>query len=444
MHIYSFWQKSFQQILVLFLVSFCIFLGLGSDRLLSQSIPAADDSDWSEMITQTENGWQTQYEDYFQGNFNNKRMNGKEIVKQLTEIQSQTGKNVAVVWMKFATDKLTILLTMPHSKSEGYIIPINQEKLTQLIQSFLAEISQVKKTNQYLDLGKELYDLLLAPIAANLQVNKIDTLILCLGESLRSLPFSALYDGQKFLIETYALTRVPGFNLTEISHNNLDDARVLAMGASEFQEEQPLPGVAVELETIINTPWAGVSVLNQNFTIENLKSLRQKEDFQILHLATHANFQPGNPSHSYIQFTDRKLTLADLKDLELREPPLELLVLSACQTAVGNKQVELGFSGLALQAGVKSALASFWSVSDTGTLALMSEFYQRLKKTLSKSESLQQAQVAMIHKQVYLQSGELINSRGTVGLPDTLQAETPQDLSHPFYWSGFSLIGSPW
>lgn len=396
------------------------------------------------MVTQTEDGWQLQYEDYFQGNFKNKRMNGRQIAKQLTEIQSQTGKNVGVIWIKSTGNELLLLLTMPNSTTIGYKIPINQENLSQLIQSFLAEISQVKKKTQYLELGKQLYDLLIAPLEEKLQANYINTLILCLGEGFRSFPFSALYDGQKFLIERYALTRIPGFNLTEISHDDLYNAKVLAMGASEFKEQNPLPGVAVELETIIDTPWSGISVLNKNFTVENLKLLRQKEDFQILHLATHASFQPGNPSHSYIQFADRKLTLANLKELDLSNPPLELLVLSACQTALGNKDVELGFSGLALQSGVKSALASFWSVSDAGTLALMSEFYQRLKTTLNKSESLQQAQVAMIHKQVYLHTGKLINSRGSVDLPHTLQEETGQDLSHPFYWSSFSLIGSPW
>ncbi|MFM7189576.1 MAG: CHAT domain-containing protein, partial [Microcystaceae cyanobacterium] len=128
----------------------------------------------------------------------------------------------------------------------------------------------------------------------------------------------------------------------------------------------------------------------------------------------------------------------------VNQPPVELLVLSACQTAVGNKEVELGFSGLALQAGVKSAIASFWPVSDAGTLALMSEFYQRLKGAVSKAEALRQAQIAMIRGKVYLQAGELVGSRGTVTVPESLGQDGARSLAHPYYWAGFSLIGSPW
>ncbi|MGL5035394.1 MAG: CHAT domain-containing protein [Microcystaceae cyanobacterium] len=400
---------------------------------------------WSEMVVETEKRWQADYEQYFSGDFANKNMTGAEIAKELLEIKTKSNKNAGVIWIKTTPQELVILLTMPGQKSIGYKKVLRHpQEIARKIKVFVQEITQTKASNRYLELGKELYDELIQPIQSELQANDIDTLILCLGEGLRSLPFSALYDGQQFLIEKYALVRVPAFNLTQISRaDNLQNSQVLAMGASEFKQQQPLPGVAVELKTILQTPWAGVSVLNQNFTVNNLKALRKKEYYPIVHLATHADFLPGNPSNSYIQFSDRKLTLANLKELGLNDPPVELLVLSACQTAVGNKEVELGFSGLALQAGVRSVIASFWPVSDAGTLALMSEFYQRLKITADKSEALRQAQLAMVKGQVYLQGGELISSRGSVTLPETLN-NNQTSLSHPFYWAGFSLIGSPW
>lgn len=400
--------------------------------------------DWSGMVVDTENSWLTQYETYFDSDFTNRKLTGDQIAQFLQPFQTKTGTRPAVIWAKNTPQGLVVILSMPGQKTYGYFLDHPTVKaLNPTILGFLNALKN-PQSQHYLDLGKQLYDWLIFPLEPHLKANQIDTLILCLGEGLRSLPFTALYDGKKFLVEKYALARVPAFNLTELSTGNLRNARVLAMGASEFSQQQPLPGVAIELQTILQTPWQGVSVLNQGFTVKNLKAWRQREDFQIVHLATHADFLPGEPSQSYIQFSDQRLTLKQLKELGLNQPPVELLVLSACQTAVGNKEVELGFSGLALQAGVKSAIASFWPVSDAGTLALMSEFYQRLKGVVSKAEALRQAQVAMIRGKVYLQAGELVGSRGTVTVPESLGQDGARSLAHPYYWAGFSLIGSPW
>ncbi|HEY9838735.1 MAG TPA: CHAT domain-containing protein, partial [Vampirovibrionales bacterium] len=136
----------------------------------------------------------------------------------------------------------------------------------------------------------------------------------------------------------------------------------------------------------------------------------------------------------------------ELRTLGWNNPQVELLVLSACRTAVGDETAELGFAGLALAAGVKSALASLWYVSDEGTLALMTEFYQYLVKSPIKAEALQEAQLSLLRGEVKIAEGEL---RGTgalrgVQLPADLAGVENTDLSHPYYWAGFTMIGSPW
>ena len=126
---------------------------------------------------------------------------------------------------------------------------------------------------------------------------------------------------------------------------------------------------------------------------------------------------------------------------------MEILVLSACRTALGDEQAELGFAGLAVQAGVKSALASLWYVSDEGTLGLMTEFYTHLSQVKIKSEALRTAQLAMIQGDVIIESGQLRGSsaRGAVvQLPQGLTQLEAMNLSHPYYWAGFTMIGSPW
>jgi CHAT domain-containing protein len=165
-------------------------------------------------------------------------------------------------------------------------------------------------------------------------------------------------------------------------------------------------------------------------------------------LATHADFNSGELSNSYIQLYDKKLGLDQVRQLGLNKPPVELFVLSACKSALGNEQAELGFGGLAVQTGVKSAMASLWYVSDAGTLGLMTEFYRQLNTAPIKAEALRKAQLAMIQGQVRIEGNQLIGSNGSVAIPPQLVTYLQQNvlgnLSHPFYWAPFTMIGSPW
>ena len=135
-----------------------------------------------------------------------------------------------------------------------------------------------------------------------------------------------------------------------------------------------------------------------------------------------------------------------MRELGWDKPTVELLVLSACRTAVGDKNAELGFAGLAIAAGVKSVLGSIWYVSDEGTLALMTEFYTHLNNAKIKAEALRQAQLAMLRGDVVIAEGNLTRSGGrrAVVLPPTLRNLENKNFSHPYYWSGFTMVGSPW
>jgi CHAT domain-containing protein len=264
---------------------------------------------------------------------------------------------------------------------------------------------------------------------------------------LRTIPMAALHDGKQFLVEKYSLGSIPSVSLTNSRYKALKDTRVLAMGASQFQQLDPLPAVPEELKAITQQFGSEKYFLNEEFTLTNLKNQRQQQPIEIIHLATHADFQPGDATNSYIQLWDNQLKLDQLRQLGWNQPPqIELLVLSACRTAVGDAQVELGFAGLAVQAGVKSALASLWSVSDGGTLALMSEFYRQLNQpdVTIKAEALRRAQIAMLRGQLHVESGQLRGTGvvGTIPLPPELPEN--QDFSHPYYWAAFTIIGSPW
>ncbi|NET53556.1 MAG: CHAT domain-containing protein, partial [Merismopedia sp. SIO2A8] len=179
------------------------------------------------------------------------------------------------------------------------------------------------------------------------------------------------------------------------------------------------------------------------FTLENLKAQRRLQEFGIIHLATHAEFKPGTPHNSYIQLWNRKLHLDEFRQLQLWDPPVELLVLSACRTALGNREAELGFAGSALMAGVDSTLATLWYVSDQGSLGLTTEFYFQLSKAISKAEALRRAQLAMIRGGVRIENNRLYNSGKSISLPPEWSDLGNQSLSHPYYWAAFTLIGDP-
>lgn len=410
-------------------------------------LEAFDQGQVTAAIPLLEARWKKDYEEYFEANFTNSSTTVTAIASTLGQVAAQTGKKPAVIYLVPRPEQLEIVLITPEGQPiHKQVVAANQEALRRQARELIVAITHPaeRNSNNYLLPAQQLYQLLIAPIEAELQAQNIDTLLLCVGAGLRTLPFAALHDGQQFLIEKYSFSRIPAFSLTNTIYANLQDSPVLAMGASEFINHNPLPAVPTELSAITNDLWQGQAFLNQDFTLANLQSQSASEPFKIVHLATHASFQPGEPSNSYIQFWDNKLTLDKINQLRWNNPPLELLVLSACETAIGDAQAELGFAGLALQANVKSAIASLWNVSDTGTLALMTELYRDLKTAPIKAEALRQAQIALLRGEVQITQGQLQSSGGTLTLSPTIDILEDEDLSHPYYWAAFTVVGSPW
>jgi len=372
------------------------------------------------------------------------------IQQKLTAIFNQTGKKPAIIYTLVRPEQLDLIIVPPSGIPINKSIPAaRREALKEVVTNFMSEIFKPGKRNSqsYLPPAQQLYQWIIAPLEAELKAQGIDTLVFSMDAGLRRLPLAALHDGSQFLVEKYSIGLIPTVNLTDTNYQSLKDAEVLAMGASQLAEYQPLPTVPLELSNI-TSEWRGNSFLNESFTLKNLQQQRKERPYRIIHLATHGEFRPGVPSHSYIQLSDTKLTLDRIAELGWNQAPkVELLVLSSSRTAVGDdNDIELGFAGLAVQAGVKSVLATLWYVRDEGTLGLMAEFYHFLKVAPIKAEALRQAQIAMIKGQVRIDKGRLIlsNLNKELELPPELGMGNSEILSHPFYWSGYTMIGSPW
>lgn len=454
------WLWHFKQInfkkgclnILLSLTVFIVILLYGSHPIYSQTpernileeASIIDTEKLSQTIAKVEEKWERDYENYFRRNFPTRSLSGKAIAEDLTKISQQTGLKPAVIWAIPQDKFLRLLLVTPGNKLvKQEIRSADRVTLNRTIEQLYSAIKD-RRSPRYLPPAKLIYRWLFAPLDPYLEAENIDTVLLCTGPTLRSLPFAVLHDGEQFAIEKYNLARIPAFNLTNFGYERETDKRVLAMGASQFDDKPSLPGVEVELSAITPTLWSGRQILNENFTIDRLKAEHDRGKFEIVHLATHSEFSPGSPKNSYIQFSDRALTLDQFDTLGLNEPTVDLLVLSGCQTALGDKEAEFGFAGLAMQAGVKSALASLWSINDAGTVALMSEFYQQLKLTSVKAEALRKAQLAMIEGKVSVTNGILRGSQISIALPSVLTEVEAQNLAHPFYWAGFTIIGNPW
>jgi CHAT domain-containing protein len=387
--------------------------------------------------------------------------------KILGTIEQQTGIKSAFIYATFVredlsegeisetkqeSDRLELLLVTAEGQTIRKRVPdATRGVVVEAVKKLQGEITNRAKlrTKSYLAQSQQLYKWVVAPLDADLEAQGIENLVFIMDTGLRSLPVAALQDGQKFLVEKYSVGVMPSLSLTDTSYANIKNAPVVAMGISQANalakslNLSPLPAVPIELQTIVGIR-QGKYFLNEQFTLDNLKS--GPKGSQIVHLATHGEFQPGPIENSYMLLWDSQLRLNQVRQLgwSNSRSPVELLVLSACRTALGDEKAELGFAGFAVQAGVKSALASLWSVSDEGTFGLMTEFYRQLLSAPIKAEALRQAQLAMLKGEVRLENGKMHYSGGDIALPPSMASLGNRDLSHPYFWSAFTMIGSPW
>jgi filamentous hemagglutinin family protein len=332
-----------------------------------------------------------------------------------------------------ANDQLEIVIVTAQGTPIRKRIAVTRADVLALANQFRQDVADPRKVRgtAYLPEAQQLYHWFMAPVQAELQTRRITNLVMIVDVGLRSLPFAALHDGTRFLVEQYSLGLMPSLSLTDTRYEDVRQAQVLGLGISESTGNlSPLPAVTTEI-TNLSQLWRSQLLFNQEATLQNLTTTRSQTPYGIVHLATHANFETGALNNSFIQFWNQRLRLDQVQQLGLNNPQVQLLVLSACDTALGDREAELGFAGLAVKTGVKTAIASLWSVSDTATTSLMTRFYQDLRATPIKAEALRQAQLAFIRPN---------HTTPTADTPTAISKE----LSHPYFWAGFTVIGSPW
>jgi CHAT domain-containing protein len=162
----------------------------------------------------------------------------------------------------------------------------------------------------------------------------------------------------------------------------------------------PLPYVEAELEAVKKVFPNDTELINGQFRLGTLEKELKEEPFTIVHIATHGQFG-GDVQNTFLLTFDDKLTIGRLDELvgvfKYRTEPLDVLTLSACETAEGDDRAALGLAGVAVKAGARSAVATLWNVDDQAAADLIAEFYRQLQEpSVSRAAALRRAQVKIL------------------------------------------------
>jgi CHAT domain-containing protein len=276
-----------------------------------------------------------------------------------------------------------------------------------------------RATREYLIPARELYRWLVLPLKKELDDAAISELVIVPDDRFAAVPFAALHDGHDFLLRDYAVSVAPGLSLTDPRPVRLRDASLLAGGLDlPLNNYRRLLHVGEEIHALADQ-FPGQIVFNDEFRTERIKTRLSNEEYAIIHLATHGVFA-SRASDSFLVTYDGSLTVRDLEQSlagsRFREVPIEMLALSACETATGDVREAFGMAGLAVKAGARSALASLWVVNDEASAALMPMFYRNLyEHGLARAQALRAAQLEMMKSEQFW---------------------------HPAYWAAYILIGN--
>ncbi|HEY9838794.1 MAG TPA: CHAT domain-containing protein, partial [Vampirovibrionales bacterium] len=339
----------------------------------------------------------------------------------------------AALYPMILPDRLAVIVSISGQPLIQYETRQPAAEIEKTLEQFQQFLNPAFSNRQRLQLSQELYNWLIRPAEASLAENEVETLVFVLDGFLRNLPMSALHDGDRYVIERYNVALTPGLQLLAPRPLTGEKIQVLSAGLTDARQGfSALPGVQLELEQIGDWVPNAKVLLDREFTELNLATAIAAVDFPVIHLATHGQFS-SDSEQTFILTWDDKIRVTEFEELlQTRElgltNPIELLVLSACQTAAGDKQAGLGLAGVAVRSGARSTLATLWAVNDQSTALLVTEFYRNLVGVAAANEITPSAQLPMSKAQALRQS----------------QLALLQDpkYAHPFYWAPFVLVGN--
>ncbi|MEH2411450.1 CHAT domain-containing protein [Nostoc sp.] len=334
-------------------------------------------------------------------------------------------KSTAVVYPIILDNRLEIITRLPGQDTMyRKTTKVSKDVLENTVEELQKDLPVASREPDVKQRSQQLYDWLITPIESDLTKKGITSLVFVLDGSLRNIPMAILYDKQqqKYLIEKYAISLTPGLQLVDPKPLRNVHLNVLVVGVEQKRliEGKSFPellNVTQELKQVQSEVQSSKKLLNQEFTKTNLQKQIQSTPFSVVHIATHGQFS-SDVEQTYIITWDALLKVRELDNLlrargESRPETIELLVLSACKTATGDKRAALGLAGVAVQAGARSTIATLWTVDDESTSDFMGELYRQLEAGVTKAQALQRAQLAILAKE-----------------------------NRPYFWAPYVLVGN--
>lgn len=332
----------------------------------------------------------------------------------------QIDTNATVIYSIILEDRLAVIYSQPGQPLRTYTTPVDPTTLNTTLRLFLESLHPSADRQDQLAYAQTIYDWLIRPAENKGMLTPDQTLVFVLDGFLRNLPMAALHDGQQYLIEKYAVALSPGLQLLPANTSRNQQTKALVAGVSQARGRfSALPAVKEEVLNISNL-LPSSQLLDQQFTRQALRKGLDDPQINVLHLASHGQFS-SDFSQTFFLAWDGAININELSELLQRRDidhsqVIDLLTLSACETATGDDQATLGLAGLAVRSGARSTLATLWSVKDDVAKQLMINVYKNLEQgQMTKAEALRQAQLELLHT---------------------------QDFADPFFWAAYVLIGN--
>ncbi len=332
---------------------------------------------------------------------------------------SQADASAAVVYTVVLEDQLSVLLHLPNQPIQHFSTAVSALEVENAARQLRQQLV-VRSRRDYLSAAAQIYDWLIAPAREAMDEGGVETLVFVLDGALQNVPMATLYDGEHFLIEDYDIALTPGLTLLNPQPWRRSHLRALIAGVTQSRQGfSSLPYVASEVEKISAEVPRHTVLLDQQFTQTALSQALKSTLHPIVHIATHGQFG-STAEETYLLAWDRLIDVREISqmlqaNLGGREG-IELLVLSACETASGDQRAALGLSGIAIKAGARSTIGSLWSVNDEASAEFAGYFYEYLTKpNMSRAAALRLAQLRLLNNPRY---------------------------QHPIYWAPYTLLGS--
>ena len=342
----------------------------------------------------------------------------------IDKVLDQDNRTAAILYPIILPDELQVIVKIPKQPLRHYTTKIPQAEVEKTVAQLRQNLVKPPAIRAVQADSQQVYNWLVKPIEAELTQSGVKTLVFVLDGALRNIPMAALYDGKQFLVEKYAIALSVGLQLQDPRPLVKERLNALTAGLTdppaEYSNYPSLPSIKAEINSITKAGVSTTSLLDGQFTRKALESKFNTAPFNIVHLATHGEFS-SRREKTFILAADGPINVTQFDTIlssrdESRPEAVQLLVLSACQTAAGDNRAALGLAGAAVRAGARSTVASLWQIDDESTALFVGAFYKELNSpNTSKAEALRLAQLQLLNHPNY---------------------------NSPSFWSAYVLIGN--